>query len=357
MPDHVEVVRPPTLPPVEDLLDRRERRSDLTAFARFIAGKRVLVTGAGGSIGSQICRTLLEFAPASVVMLDRDESALEAVLLPLSPRDAGFPVEMVLADIRDAARIGRVVRDSRPDVIFHAAALKHVPLLERHVGEAFRTNVLGTLNVLTSAAANGVGTVVNLSTDKAAAPTSVLGRTKHIAERITTWYAERVSTTCYVNVRLGNVLGSRGSVLDVFRAKLAAGAPLPVTDTRATRYFMTTDEAVALLCNACVIGAGGDTLVPLLDRPVGMGEFVDRIRARVGTPVEVVQTGLRPGEKLHEVLVAPHERAEPHPEDPAVLRVRVEALNPGGLSELLVVDGSAERLADPAAVVEAGSAR
>jgi len=194
-----------------------------------LSGKRVLVTGAGGSIGSELCRQLDRFAPAELMMLDRDESALHAVQLSLRGRALLDGTDLILADVRDAESIKAIFAARRPEVVFHAAALKHLPLLEMHPSEALKTNILGTYQMLQTALRHGVERFVNISTDKAADPCSVLGYSKRITERLTA-AADESSPGTYCSVRFGNVLGSRGSVLTAFEAQVAAGGPITVTD-------------------------------------------------------------------------------------------------------------------------------
>ncbi|MGI5246780.1 polysaccharide biosynthesis protein [Dactylosporangium sp. CA-139066] len=301
-----------------DLLGRRQIDTDLAAIGDYLTGRRVLVTGAGGSIGSELCRQLHRFAPAELMMLDRDESALHAVQLSIHGRALLDDPSLILADLRDAATIRAVFEQRRPEVVFHAAALKHLTLLERHPAEAVQTNVLGTLNVLEAAAATGVRRLVNISTDKAAGPVSVLGYSKRITERLTAHHG-------YLNVRFGNVLGSRGSVVTAFRAQIAAGGPVTVTDPEVTRYFMTVPEAVQLVIQAAAIGAGGEALVLDMGAPVRIADLARQLIA--GAPVEIVYTGLRPGEKRHEELFGPGE-ADERPLHPLVSHVQVPPLDP-----------------------------
>ncbi|WP_432984375.1 polysaccharide biosynthesis protein [Dactylosporangium sp. CA-233914] len=312
-----------------DLLGRRQIETDLAAIGDYLTGRRVLVTGAGGSIGSELCRQLHRFAPAELMMLDRDESALHAVQLSIHGRALLDDPSLILADLRDAATIRAIFATRRPEVVFHAAALKHLTLLERHPAEALQTNVLGTLNVLEAAAATGVRRLVNISTDKAASPASVLGYSKRITERLTTHHG-------YLSVRFGNVLGSRGSVVTAFRAQIAAGGPVTVTDPGVTRYFMTVPEAVQLVIQAAAIGAGGEALVLDMGSPV---RIADLARQLIGdAPVEIVYTGLRPGEKLHEELLGPGE-ADVRPLHPLISHVKVPALDPA-LARALRGDGA-----------------
>ena len=292
---------------VTDLLGRRQVDTDIAAVAGYLTGRRVLVTGAGGSIGSELCRQIARFGPAELIMLDRDESALHGVQLSLHGRALLDTDDVVLADIRDAARVEAVFAERRPEVVFHAAALKHLPMLEQYPGEAVKTNIWGTLTVLEAARRHGVERFVNVSTDKAANPASVLGHSKRIAEGLTAAVAERAEGT-FLSVRFGNVLGSRGSVLEAFSAQVARGGPVTVTDPRVTRYFMTVHEAVQLVIQAAAIGAAGEALVLDMGEPVSIDAVARQLIAQSGRDVPVVYTGLRAGEKLHEELWGDGER-------------------------------------------------
>ena len=287
---------------LEDLLGRRAVQLDQNAIAGQIAGRTVLVTGAGGSIGSELCRQIAEFDPARLLLLDRDESGLHATQLTLRGDGLLDNDDVVLVDIRDPAALDEVFLDHRPEVVFHAAALKHLPLLERYPLEAWKTNVLGTLNVLAAAERSGVGTFVNISTDKAANPTCVLGYSKRIGERLTADFARR-GIGRFVSVRFGNVLGSRGSVVPAFTAQIARGGPVTVTHPDVERFFMLIPEACQLVLQSAAIGADGEVMV------LDMGEqvkIVDVARALIRLSgrrdVRIVYSGLRPGEKLSEAL-------------------------------------------------------
>jgi nucleoside-diphosphate-sugar epimerase len=292
-----------------DLLGRHPVDIDIDTIANFITDRRVLITGAGGSIGSELCRQVQRFAPASLHMLDCDDSGLHAVELSLEGRALLTDDRLVLADIRDAQRMREVFDTVRPDVVFHAAALKHLTLLERFPIEAWRTNVQGTQNVLDAALEYGVEHFVNISTDKAAEPSSVLGWSKRITERQTASAAQR-SGRHYVSVRFGNVLGSRGSVLEIFEAQIRSGGPLTVTHEDATRFFMTVTEAVRLTMNAAAIGRGGQVMVLDMGEPVRIADVARRLAAASPRPIKIEITGLREGEKLHETLLADGERGE-----------------------------------------------
>jgi FlaA1/EpsC-like NDP-sugar epimerase len=293
----------------DDLLGRHAVDTDMASIAGYLTGRIVLVTGAGGSIGSELCRQISQFDPAELVLVDHDESALHACQLSIDGRGQLDNPNLVVASIRDRDRMLEVFELWRPQVVFHAAALKHVPLLEMHPEEAMKTNVWGTDNVLEAAASVGVERFVNISTDKAADPINVLGRTKRIAEQLTAGMAERAPGR-YLSVRFGNVLGSRGSVLTAFRAQLEAGGPITVTDAKVTRYFMTVREAVQLVIQAGAIGDDGEVLVLDMGEPVRIAEVAERMVANSGRDVEIVYTGLRPGEKVHEVLLGQDEAGE-----------------------------------------------
>lgn len=316
----------------EDLLGRQPVVTDLASIAGYLTGRRVLVTGAGGSIGSELCRQIIRFAPSELIMLDRDESALHGVQLSIYGRSRMDSSALVLADIRDREAIKVVFDQRRPQVVFHAAALKHLALLERHPAEAAKSNVWGTLNVLEAAQASGIESFVNVSTDKAAEPASVLGYSKRIAERLTAELAGK-GTGTFVSVRFGNVLGSRGSMLVTFREQIQTGGPLTVTDGDATRFFMTIREAVELLIQAAAIGRRGETLVLDMGQPIRIGQVVQRLVATAERPVEVVYTGLCPGEKRDEVLFNADEVDE-RPVHPLISHVRVAPLGVAALERL-----------------------
>jgi FlaA1/EpsC-like NDP-sugar epimerase len=317
---------------VTDLLGRHQIETDIDSIAGYITGRRVLVTGAGGSIGSELCRQIARLSPSELMMLDRDESALHAVQLSIHGRALLDGDDIVLADIRDAQRVRDIFVSRKPDVVFHAAALKHLPLLEQEPGEALQSNVWGTLTVLEAAEEAGVGTFVNISTDKAADPSSVLGYSKRIAERLTAHVAQRADGA-FVSVRFGNVLGSRGSVLTAFAAQIEAGGPLTVTHPDVTRYFMTVPEAVQLVIQAAAVGRPGEALVLDMGEPVRIADVARQMAANAPTDIEIIFTGLRPGEKLHEDLFGAAERGE-RPLHPLISHVAVPPLDPMEVRDL-----------------------
>ncbi|KRC87467.1 dTDP-glucose 4,6-dehydratase [Terrabacter sp. Root85] len=300
---------------VADLLGRRPVQLDTTAIAEQISGRRVLVTGAGGSIGSELCRQIARFGPSRLYMLDRDESGLQATEMSLSGHGLLDSDDLILADIRDPKALADAFESARPEVVFHAAALKHLPLLESHPLEAWKSNVIGTLNVLTAAEAAGVSTFVNISTDKAANPTCVLGYSKRLAERLTADFARRAEGR-YVSVRFGNVLGSRGSVVHAFTAQIEMGGPITVTHPDVRRYFMLIPEACQLVLEAASIGVDGEVMVLEMGEQVKILEVAQTlIRMSGRRNVDIVFTGLRPGEKIAEELFTRHEgrRQTSHP--------------------------------------------
>ncbi len=313
-------VRTPT---VEDLLGRDPVTVDLKSVSAYVAGKRVLVTGAGGSIGSELSRQLSEFNPAELYLLDRDENGLHSVQLSIEGKALLDSEMLVVANIRDRDRVFEIFDQVRPEVVFHAAALKHLTLLERFPAEAIKTNTVGTANVLDAAQKFDVERFVNVSTDKAADPTSALGASKLAAERLTAHAAAETGKP-YVSVRFGNVLGSSGSVLPTFLGQIEQGKPITVTDPDVTRYFMTIPEAVRLVVQAGAIGDPGELMILDMGEPVKIVDLAEQLIAALSPKTEIVYTGLRPGEKLHEALNAEHEIGVPKVH-PRILHTHVEA--------------------------------
>ena len=322
---------------ITDIIGRHPVDTEIESIAGYIAGKRVAVTGAGGSIGAELCRQIARFAPSEVIMLDRDESALQEVQLSILGHGLLDTQDVVLVDIRDQSALDEIFHARRPEVVFHAAALKHLPLLEQYPDEAWKTNVVGTLNVLRAAMNIDVETFINISTDKAANPTSVLGRSKRLAERLTAWAARQTGRT-YVSVRFGNVLGSRGSMLPLFTKMIEAGGPLTVTHPDVTRYFMTIPEACQLVIQAGGIGWPGEVLLLDMGEPVRILDVANRMIEMSGQQIEIVFTGLRPGEKLNEELVSEGE-ADDRREHPKIAHNLVPALDPETLDETIWLRG------------------
>ena len=290
---------------IQDLLRRDPIKTDLAQVRSLVTGRTVMVTGAGGSIGSELCRQLARLNPECIVALGRGENSVFELLQELATSFPGLRIVPVIADVRDRSRIERVVDEHRPYSVFHAAAHKHVPLMEANVAEAVLNNVLGTKNMVTVCAASGVEHFVLISTDKAVRPTSVMGATKRIAEHLVHQCAI-VRQSGYVSVRFGNVLGSRGSVVPTFMRQIAAGGPVTITHPDMTRYFMTIPEAVQLVLQAAALGNQGEVFVLDMGEPVKVYDLaMDLIRLTGLEPdvdIEVLLTGMRPGEKLFEEL-------------------------------------------------------
>jgi FlaA1/EpsC-like NDP-sugar epimerase len=290
---------------IEDLLSRPSVEIDLSAIRDWLAGQVVMVTGSAGSIGSEICRQLLKLGPQRLVLVDRAETGqffLERELLRLTSK---VEVEACLADLTDRERLETLFRETRPDIVFHAAAYKHVPLMESHCGEAVKNIVLATRNVVDLADAHGAKALVMISTDKAVNPTSVMGSCKRLAEQYV--QSRSAGSKCrFVTVRFGNVLDSSGSVVPIFREQIARGGPVTVTHAEITRYFMLIPEAAQLVIQAGAMGRGGEVFVLDMGEPVRILDLAhDMIRLsgmRVGDDIEVQIVGLRPGEKLYEEL-------------------------------------------------------
>jgi FlaA1/EpsC-like NDP-sugar epimerase len=310
----------------EDLLGRRKIHTDLQQISDYIVNRRVLVTGAGGSIGSELCRQLARFNPAELIMLDRDESALHELQLSIHGRALLDTPQTVLADLRDAATINHIFESRRPEVVFHAAALKHLPLLERYPLEAYQTNVIGTATLLQAAKNVNVQVFVNISTDKAANPISILGYSKRIAERLTAYFGANTPDGKYISVRFGNVLGSRGSVLMSFRDQIEKGGPVTVTHRGVTRYFMTISEAVQLVFQAGAIGSSGEVLVLDMGEPVSIYEVAMQLVRNSQKSVSIEIVGLRSGEKVHEELFGDGE-VDTRPKHPLISHVPVSPVN------------------------------
>ncbi len=286
---------------LEDLLGREPVNIDVASVTSQITDKCVLVTGAGGSIGSELSRQILALGPRKLVLLDNDETALFDLQHVLAHIDSKS--ETVVADIRDARRISTVFNRYRPNIVFHSAAMKHVPMMECHPCEAVKNNVMGTLNVAEAALASGCSRFLLISTDKAVDPSNVMGATKRLAELLMKKF--NAENTCIMGaVRFGNVLGSRGSVVPTFKAQIERGGPVLVTDPEVTRYFMTVNEAVSLVIQSAAFLNGGEIFVLDMGEPIKILELAEKMIAMMakGKDIPIHFTGLRPGEKLEEAL-------------------------------------------------------
>jgi FlaA1/EpsC-like NDP-sugar epimerase len=313
-------------PTEADILGRHQISLDLVSISSYLNDRRVLVTGAGGSIGSELCRQISRFGPAELIMLDRDESALHEVQLSITRRALLDTPDVVLCDIRDDFSVKRIFEQRRPEVVFHAAALKHLPMLEQYPTEAVKANVWGTRSVLQAAVECGVERFVNISTDKAADPSSVLGYSKRVGECLTAAAAEG-AVGIYLSVRFGNVLNSRGSVLMTFREQIAKGGPVTVTHPDVTRFFMTIPEAVQLVIQAGAVGRPGEVLVLDMGKPVRILDVAKRMIDQSGRDIQIEFTRLRPGEKLHEKLFGVDEQ-DARPFHPLISHTPVPPLSP-----------------------------
>jgi len=337
---------------IQDLLHRDPVHLDGETVGRFLRGRAILITGAAGSIGSELCRQVLAFQPGRLILLDHCENGLFHLKRELDALASDAEVIPLIASIRDASRLRSAFEEFRPDVILHAAAHKHVPLMEANPGEAIKNNVFGTRTLVDEAVRSRVEAFVMISTDKAVRPTSVMGACKRLAEMYVQAQTQRCSSRL-VTVRFGNVLGSNGSVVPLFQEQIRRGQPVTVTHPEMTRYFMTIPEAAQLVLQAGTLGQGGEILVLDMGKPVKVLDLANdliRLSGQAEDEVEIVFTGLRPGEKLFEELYdaqekqlrTPHPkifRAQNHPCDPNRLEAQLDGL-------AAVVDSPAEEVID-----------
>ena len=304
---------------IEDLLGREPVEIESAAVQEIIAGRCVMVTGAGGSIGSELCRQILSFGPAKLLLVERSEPQLFTIEQELIEGRADEKVIPIIADIGNRDRMDAILRRFRPEVIFHAAAHKHVPMMEAQPAEAIRNNVFGTAQISELAITHGVGRFVLISTDKAVNPTSVMGATKRLAEMYIQSLLTRPHATKFMAVRFGNVLGSSGSVVPTFTRQIRSGGPITVTHPDITRFFMTIPEAVSLVLQSAALGRGGDIFMLDMGKPVRIvdlaTQMIELSGFKPGEDIEIVFTGMRPGEKLHEELSHSREKvsATKHP--------------------------------------------
>ncbi|EDM38349.1 capsular polysaccharide biosynthesis protein CapD [Pedobacter sp. BAL39] len=303
---------------IEDLLQREQILLDAAHIIADLQGKRVLITGAAGSIGSEIVRQVMKCAPEMVLLCDQAESPLHELQLEMSDHFPGISCSAVMLNIQNSGRVKCVFEHYKPQIVFHAAALKHVPLMEDHPSEAILTNVLGTKNLADMAVDIGVEKFVMISTDKAVRPTNVMGASKRIAEMYIQSLQNQQSAsngTRFITTRFGNVLGSNGSVVPRFKSQIAAGGPVTVTDPEITRYFMTIPEAVQLVLEASVMGNGGEIFIFDMGEPVKIADLAINMIRLAGymphTDIKIVYSGLRPGEKLFEELLNQRELVIP----------------------------------------------
>jgi FlaA1/EpsC-like NDP-sugar epimerase len=336
---------------IDDFLGRQPVETNLEEVRSILAGKRVLITGAGGSIGSEICHQVAGFEPAELLLLDHDETHLYDVSRSLRN---GVEPQLLLADIRNRERLHAIFTKHRPEVVFHAAAHKHVPFLESHPEEALHANVMGTANVADMALAAGSERFVLISTDKAIRPTSVMGASKHLAEQIL-WALQGPESCRFSAVRFGNVLGSRGSVIPTFFRQIAKGEPLTVTDPEMARYFMSVREAVQLVLQAAALSGGGEVFTLSMGEPItiiDLAKRVIRLSGRVpDKDVMISIVGPRPGEKLVEEIADDSEESVPSAH-PSISVSRPPPQHPGALRrslrelETLATHGQSQELSE-----------
>jgi len=334
---------------IEDLLRRDPIRTNISKVSEFISGKKVLITGAGGSIGSEICRQIMQFSPAEIAILGHGENTvfeiqqelLKMIRLYHKNGDNGRytpELKTFIADIRSESRLKLIFDNFKPDIIFHAAAHKHVPIMEDNIAEAISNNIFGTRNLLFLASRYNVEHFVNISTDKAVNPTSIMGVSKRIAEILVMQTAKRTGKK-YVCVRFGNVLGSNGSVIPTFKRQILQGGPITVTHPDVKRYFMTIPEAVQLVLQASVIGNGGEIFVLDMGQPLKIEDLAkDLIRLsglEYGKDVRIEYTGLRPGEKLFEELFISGEEYAPTEHDKILIACNASQIIPEGLDDYI----------------------
>lgn len=311
-----------------------KREADLNLMKKEIEGKGVLVTGAGGSIGSELCRQVATFNPRLLILLDRYENTLYELEIDLKRKFPNQPILSVVGDILDSVKVNELLRENKVNLVYHAAAYKHVPLMEREPTGAVRNNVFGTLNVAKLAVENHVDKFVLISTDKAVNPANIMGTTKRVAEMIMQGLSGNGSGTKFIAVRFGNVIGSNGSVIPIFRHQIIEGGPVTITHAEATRYFMSISEAVQLVMTAGAMGTGGEIFLLDMGEPIKIIDIATKLinfsGLKPGKDVEIVFTGLRPGEKLHEELYWQGEGIVPT-ENRKITMLRPNGVNPGEL--------------------------
>ncbi|MDD8013831.1 MAG: nucleoside-diphosphate sugar epimerase/dehydratase, partial [Acidobacteriota bacterium] len=326
-------------PDITDLLRRPPRKLDRDRMREWVRGRRVLITGAGGSIGSELSRQVAQLEPAALALLDASELNLFNIHGEMAPRHGPILLRPYMVDVRDGAALRRVFAEVRPEVVFHAAAYKHVPLMEDFPEEALRTNVLGTLDLAQLAVEHHVEKFVNISTDKAVKPCSVMGASKRLAEMAC--QALNGNGTHFLSVRFGNVLGSRGSVVPLFQEQIRRGGPLTLTHPDMRRYFMSIPEAVLLVFQAAHQGRGGEVFVLDMGEPVRIRDLAENLirlnGLEPGKDIEIVATGMRPGEKLFEELLTAEEGVDSTSHD-KIYVARFKEPIPAGFLEKMAAD-------------------
>lgn len=309
-----------------DLLNRPPINTNINNIRKFIRGKRILVTGGCGSIGSEIVRQLITFNASSIIIYDNAESSLFYLEQEISETNKNIHIRYIIGDIRDKDRLNDVFNSYKPDIVYHAAAYKHVPMMENNPIEAIKTNILGTKNVADVAVAHGTKTFVMISTDKAVNPTNIMGATKRIAE-IYTQSLNKTSQTLFITTRFGNVLGSHGSVVPIFIKQILNGGPVNVTHPDVIRYFMTIPEACQLVLQASSLGEANDIFLFNMGKPVKIVDLAKNLIRILNKPdVKINFIGLRPGEKLYEELLCDGENSIPT-DDPNIMKLKHTDLN------------------------------
>jgi len=302
---------------IEDLLGREQVKTNLDEVMGYIAGRVVLVTGGGGSIGSELCRQIASHHPKQLIILDIYENTTYDLQLELKKKFPQLNLKVLIGSVRNTHRVDTIFKDYKPEIVFHAAAHKHVPLMEDSPNEAIKNNVFGTLNVARAAGENKTARMVLISTDKAVNPTNIMGASKRICEMVVQGMNRKYADTNYVAVRFGNVLGSNGSVIPLFKKQIAAGGPVTVTDKNIIRYFMTIPEAVSLVLQAGSYAKGGEIFVLDMGEPVRIDDMARNLIKLSGyepdVDIPIVYTGLRPGEKLFEECLREEEGLQKTP--------------------------------------------
>ena len=315
---------------IEDILGRQQINYDKDDLIDFLKNKKILITGAGGSIGSEIARQIHSISVSDLFLLDRNENSLLDLCLSIYNDGLFDSNNIILCDIRDSVSVSKIISQLKPDVVFHAAALKHLTLLEKFPDEAYKTNVLATKNLIETCLKNNVTYFINISTDKAAEPISQLGKSKHICERIIS--AVNETDKKYISVRFGNVVGSNGSFLNTFRQQIKNGGPITITHKEVSRYFMTIEEAVYLVLKSILVGRCGETLILDMGDPIKINDVAKKMIADSGKSIEIKYTGLRPGEKLNEILVGQNEIAY-YGENKNIRHTKVEPIKLSKISD------------------------